>query len=108
MDGSSLLFFRHASTHQLDERVLQRGFALLQASNLAARAFDDPHDAPQCGVAGEEEGEPVDAVLLGDAGPGNAVDLPQRVEQETARAQLNIDARILLDLLLELGLRAVR
>src|SRR6202022_418087 len=105
MDGSSLLLFGHSPSNERDKGVFQGGFALLHTPDLPAGSLDDPHDAGQRRVAGQLKTEPVDAVLLGDARGGHAVYGAQRIKESGARAELEIDDRILLDPLLQLGRR---
>src|SRR5947209_10643259 len=107
MDGSRLLFLGHAPTHEFDKGILERGFALLHASDLAARSLDDPHDATERRVARELEAESVDAILLGDAGRRDAVNRSEGVQEAAAGAELKIDHRILLDPLLQLAGRSL-
>src|SRR5256714_12589981 len=107
MDGSGLLLLGHAAAHQLDEGILQRRLTFLDTLNLAAGSLDHAHDTTQRGVAGELEAEAVDAVLLGDAGGGHAINASERVEEAGARAQLKVHDRILLNPLLELARRAL-
>src|SRR5260370_29964343 len=103
MAGSSLLFFGHYATNELDEGVLEGGFRFLPAPDLAAGSLDHAHDTAEGRVAGELKAEPIDAVLLRDARGGHAIDAPQGIEQAAAGAELEVDDRMLLDLLLQLG-----
>src|SRR6202521_3289245 len=105
MDGSSLLLFGHSPSNERDKGVFQGGFALLHTPDLPAGSLDDPHDTGQRRVAGQLKTEPVDAVLLGDARGGHAVYGAQRIQESGARAELEVDDRILLDPLLQLGRR---
>src|SRR5207302_853640 len=85
------------ATDQLDKGILERGLALLHSADLAAGSLDHPHHAPQRGIVRELKTEPVEAVLLGDARRGYAFDRAQSVEQAAARAELEVDDRILLE-----------
>src|SRR5207302_4711066 len=107
MDGSRLLLLGHATADQLDECILERGLALLHSADLAAGSLDHPHHAPQRGIVRELKTEPVEAVLLGDARCGYAFDRAQSVEQAAARAELEVDDRVLLDPLLQLRRRSL-
>src|SRR5947199_1193331 len=107
MAGSSLLLLGHASADEAHESILKRGLSLLDATDLTSGFLDHPHNAGQCCVARQQHAEPIDAVLLQDAGPRNAVNAAEGVQQVVTDGQLEIDDRLLLDLLLEIGWRTL-
>src|SRR5207248_9213726 len=97
-----LLLLGHSAADELDKRILQGRLAFLHTSDLAAGPLDHSHDAAECGVAGQLKTESVNTVLLGDARGGDACDGAQRVQEPVAGTQLEINDRVLLDLLLQL------